>query len=438
MISVLAKPIDEIGVDDVKELIASKVREGERIEFKRSLRTKGDGTPDGWLSDARTIGPRAKNKILEEAVAFANAYGGALVLGVAESRAKPPEAARISPIPRCEDLAASLNQVFRNRVEPEIPRIEIFAVPTEADGSGVVILRTNRSRMAPHRVTETLKCPIRRADRCEEMTMREIQDLTLNLSRGIERLERRLKQRSKRFAEEFKRLETPDCAVGFRMTAAPAGEEVRLDTVYGEDKLYEPWHRVSLSIEDRHVNLEFPWWGMAWRPMLRAARCEYSGRPSKSDLEIYREIHGDGLVEIGLVYGRVQRNGGRQWLTLYSEWLMTVFANLIIWADRVRNEATMPTVEYAVGVELNIRGENVSVAGYGRDAHSQPFGIRDFSPGSVKYPGELLGEPRYSLGEAGEIPDLIELFERDFWNSVGHDVGRGKRSFVTEHWPGYY
>ena len=199
MISVLSKPLDQIGPGDLQELIDSEVPEGEQIEFKRSLRSKGDGTADRWLTHGDGIGERARDQILEEAVAFANAYGGVLLLGIAESRGsepKPRVAAEISPIPRCADLAERLKLVFRDCVEPQIPRVEIVAVPTCGDG-GVVVIRTGRSRMAPHRVEPTRKCPIRRSDRCEEMTMREIQDLTLNLSRGLERLERRLKQRSR-------------------------------------------------------------------------------------------------------------------------------------------------------------------------------------------------------------------------------------------------
>ena len=170
---------------------------------------------------------------------FANAYGGALLLGIGESEGKPPVAASISPIPACTELAERLKLVFRDCVEPQIPRIEIFAVRTEADGGGVVIIRTGRSRMAPHRVKPTRKCPIRRSDRCEEMTMREIQDLTLNLSRGLERLERRLAMRSERFAEEFKCLESPDRAYGIRATAAPVGEDIQFERVYGEKSYME-------------------------------------------------------------------------------------------------------------------------------------------------------------------------------------------------------
>ena len=100
-----------------------------------------------------------ENELLEEAVAFANAYGGALLLGIRESESRPPVAAEITPIPKCQELAERLNLVFRDCVEPQIPVIEIFAVPTDGD-CGVVVIRTGRSRMAPHRVKPTRKCPI--------------------------------------------------------------------------------------------------------------------------------------------------------------------------------------------------------------------------------------------------------------------------------------
>ena len=173
MIAVLSKPLDQIGPGDLKELIDSEVPEGEQVEFKESLRTRSDGTPDRWMTHQDGIGDRARNELLEEAVAFANAYGGALVLGIAESGTRPPVGAGISPIPRCADLAERLKLMFRDCVEPQIPRIDIFAVPTEDDDGGVVVIRTGRSRMAPHRVKPTRKCPIRRSDRCEEMTMRK-------------------------------------------------------------------------------------------------------------------------------------------------------------------------------------------------------------------------------------------------------------------------
>ena len=176
-------------------------------------------SPDRWMTHGDRIGKKAKDSVLTEAVAFAT-LTAAHCCWVSESqKVGRPSPLKSSPSRGCADLAERLKLVFRDRVEPQIPVIEIFAIPTDGD-CGVVVIRTGRSQMAPHRVTTTLVCPIRRSDRCEKMTMREIQDLTLNLSRGLERLERRFGERSSRFEKEFDRLTTPDDAWGIRATAA--------------------------------------------------------------------------------------------------------------------------------------------------------------------------------------------------------------------------
>ena len=350
MISVLSQPVDQIGPADIQELIDSQVPEGDQIEFKERLPTD-DGSPDRWVTHGDRIGRRAKHTILEESVAFANAYSGALILGIVESGASPPVAERIRPIPMCEDLAERLKLVFRDGAEPQIPSLEIFARRT-AGASGVVVIRIGKSRMAPHRVKATRHCTIRRTDRCEKMSMREIQDLTLNLSRGLEDLERRLQRRSERFPEELRLLNRPDQAYGIRATAAPVGGEIQLERVIGEDSLYEPWHSLRMEAGGRESRLPFPSVDGSWQPMLRSARNEYSRGASKVDLQIYREIHSDGLLEIGIVNCFVVNQGGLSGPRVYPGWPLTVLANLLVWADRVRSHALAPMAEYAVDVEL--------------------------------------------------------------------------------------
>ena len=282
MIEVLSQPADKIGVSDIDLLITSNVSEGEQIEFKESLSTEKDSI-DPWMDGEDKIGNKAKEALLTEAVGFANAYGGAVLLGIRESEARPPVAAEIVPIPRCANLAERLKLVFRDRVEPQLPRIDIFAVPTDGE-SGVVIIRVGRSRLAPHRVKKIRICPIRRADRCEEMSMREIQDMTLNMTRGLERLERRLSERAEHFRQEFERLTTPHDAWGIRLTAAPVGDEIWIDRVFRQvavhqpggiaEEFDEPWHKVvhwQHGSERELYGLEyggrvFPW---CWRPRLR-------------------------------------------------------------------------------------------------------------------------------------------------------------------------
>ena len=416
MIEVLSKPVDQIGIEDIKALIASKVPEGEQIEFKEELPAKGDGSPDPWMSGENKIGERAKNEMLAEVVAFANAHGGALLLGIKESDTKPPVAAEISPIPRCTDLAERLKLVFRDRVEPQLPQLEVFAVPTDGQG-GVIIIRVGRSRLAPHRVTKTLVCPIRRSDRCEEMTMREIQDMTLNVSRGLERLEKRLFERSERFEEEFKRLQTPEDAFGIRLTATPVGEEIRLDRVFWKGDLAEELRKPQISVFRRPENGDKTELGglerihslspSNWRPRLRAARSEDAHRHADSLLRnSYQELHCDGLIELGFVSVRSDKAIRYD---LHNELPVVMFANLAVWADRVRKQALAPAAEYALEVELRVLGGNVPV---NRDRWYDSSGTLQL--GSIKF-------PRYSLDDPDEIPALLALFERDFWNSFDKD-----------------
>ena len=201
MIDILTKPADQLGINDLQALIDSSVQEDERIDFKRDL--SAETGQDPWY-DCRKLGKKAKTAILEGSVAFANAFGGALILGIDEKNSKngPGVANKISPIPRCADLANSLELIFRDCVEPHIPGLEIIPIRTQGD-SGAVVIRVSRSRLAPHRVIPSLVCPIRRSDRCEKMTMREIKDLVLNLARGTEKLDTLLTERSDRFKGEI-------------------------------------------------------------------------------------------------------------------------------------------------------------------------------------------------------------------------------------------
>ena len=431
LIAVLSKHAEQIGISDIQSLIDSKLPESEQVEFKESLSTTGQSA-DPWMEGNNKIGDQAKDALLKEAVGFANAYGGVVLLGIGESEAKPPVAARISPIPRCADLAERLKLVFRDRVEPELPRIDIFAVQTEGH-AGVVIIRVAHSRLAPHRVTGTRVCPVRRSDRCEEMSMRQIQDMTLNVSRGLERLERRFAERAKRFPQEFGRLHTPMDAFGIRFTAVPVGDEIRLDTVFRQGRLAEEFKKPQFTIWRRKDGTDRELFGSerihslcpsSWQPRLRAARAE-DGHPHDDDTLIrnsYRELHCDGLIELGLVSVRTVLNPLDKVpapCTLAHCLPVVEFTHLALWTDHVRGQAHAPTAEYALEIEICVRGSAVSV-----DCDHY-FSAGRFPPGGIEF-------PRYTLGDSDEIPRLSALFERDFWNSFGADIGSAQGEVIAK------
>ncbi len=421
MTAVLTKPADRIDSGDIQALVAENVPESAQIEFKESL-PAGKGRTDAWLTGGSRIGDYARNRILEEVVAFANAYGGALVLGIAENRAKPPVAASVMPLPSCTDLAGRFRLMFRDCVEPQLPTLDIVPVPTDGD-KGVIVFRAGRSRLGPHRIASTLVCPVRRADRCEALSMREIRDMTLNLAHGTERLERQLRERSRKFEEEFKRLETPDDAFGFRMTAVPVGDEVRFGSVFTGGNLIEelrPPHveigrgsnnrdsrlRTIRSLHAMHFH--------DWRPMLRAARVEESHDWNRRVTRYaYAEVHADGLLEWGFVSNRlvgvfpedpVETN-------FDSETPVSTLAGLLVWADRVRHQASAPGAEYAVQPQFRVTADSINVGG-----NDDRIVVGTIERNDTDF-------PLYPLEASGEVSKTVSRFERDFWNYFRQDPG---------------
>ena len=278
MIDILTKPADQLSTDDLQALIDSSVQEDERIEFKRGLSAE-KGQVDPWYNGGK-LGRKAKIEILEESVAFANAFGGVFILGIDEQESEngPGVANKISPIPRCADLANRLELIFRDCVEPHIPGLEIIPIITQ-DDAGAIVIRVSHSRLAPHRVKPSLVCPIRRSDRCEKMTMREIQDLVLNLARGTEKLDTLLNERSERFEEEFRGFsDWNQDAIGIRATAVPLGDEIWFDPSHEALRDELAWHSVIASSGDdcselSGESLKIPSTN-DWRPILRGARME--------------------------------------------------------------------------------------------------------------------------------------------------------------------
>ena len=428
MTEVLSKLAEQITVSDIQALIDLEVPESDRLDYKESLSTTKQFV-DPWMQNKDRIGRDARNSLLREGVAFANAYGGVLILGMRDSNSEPPVATQITPVQRCQELASRLKLIFRDCVEPQLPRTEIFAIPTDGN-RGVVVIRVGQSRLAPHRVKPTLSCPIRRADRSEEMTMREIQDMTINMSHGLERLERSLSKRSERFEQEFQRLANRNQVVGVRATAVPVGDDIRYDRVIRQHRiiegLEEPWREVLLRWESGNTrslgaHMINP---IHWRPMLRSARAElsYDSDDNEHLFNSYREIHCGGLVEAGFVSGPVIVNGNHE-LTLLFDWPAVLFANSISQAHRLRMQAGVPLAEYAVEVEISVKGVEAIVP---RGGIAPPLG--KFNLGQTDF-------PLYSLGDIADVPNLLNLFHRDFYNSIGRDFEFEQAQITIEGWP---
>ena len=427
MTAILSKPIDQITAADIKSLVTSRVPEGDQIEFKRELPAKGTSNRDPWMIGQMKIGGHAKDQILKEVVSFANAYGGVLVLGIEEDKnATPPVAKAICAIPKCEELAERFRLIFRDRVEPQLPSCEILPVVTSGTDAGVVVFRVpGGSRLAPHRIKGTWICPVRRWDRSEELSMREVQDMTLNVTRGLERLDKKLRERATKFDHEFERLTSPDNAYGIRITAVPVGDDIRLPTICRPDfKLVEGLNTPSVTVTRQLPDSEpaivaglrdFHHVGdTGWNPQLRAAR----SRPQQYDLpdftyQGYLELHCDGLVEFGWLSVIEGVNND----LLYSDYAVRELANVICWADTLRRYADAGRAEYAVQVAMHVTGEKVFVLprsnnGWGASAARRGHLAGELARG-------VTAMPRYALDDVSDAGALLSMLEHDLCNAGG-------------------
>ena len=334
---ILSKRQQDITAADIYALCKHSAREREFLEFKREAPDKA-----------------AREQILKEVVAFANSFGGALVLGIAEGEAGDA-AERLCPLEDCAATAQSFIETFSHKVDPLLPSCEIFHVdlaPETADeagitwkeGAGFVVFRIpERSRLAPHAIkftSQRFSSPRRYGSTSRVMSMREIQDLTLNTERGMRQLERQLEARHERFIQNFHHF--PGFSVaparlnahGFRITAAPVHPRPTHTRVFASPtSLAAGLQRLAVTLEASTPDVQLvthngprglkaahgPIDGVLlrgtspsrlgappdspWAPILHGARTTSYPPEVKSGVPVPMalELHNDGLVE--LIYG---------------------------------------------------------------------------------------------------------------------------------------
>ncbi|HXP74041.1 MAG TPA: ATP-binding protein, partial [Stellaceae bacterium] len=236
MFAILTKPFETITPADVAELVSESWPEGYTVEFKRALPT-AKGGDDQWITGGNKIGDYARDEILSEIVAFANAQGGMLVLGIEETKDKPPRANNVVPLPRVGELARRFEDAARSCIDPPLPRLQVRPIEIQS-GEGVVIFRTGPSSSAPHRLTTTLDAYKRHGSSTMKMTMREIQDMTLNVARGLATIDATFEDRRVKFASWGERLNQQWPLAAFRVTALPLEGLPALGRLYGRKDLF--------------------------------------------------------------------------------------------------------------------------------------------------------------------------------------------------------
>ena len=130
----LDKPLEQITLSDLEDLIKECISEGKTIDYKRDMYGKID--PD-------------KKELLKDASSFANTMGGDLVIGMDEANGVPTAIPGVS-VSDVDAEKLRLDETIRRGIEPRID-FAIHTIGTET-GTTVFIIRARESWILPHRV----------------------------------------------------------------------------------------------------------------------------------------------------------------------------------------------------------------------------------------------------------------------------------------------
>jgi predicted HTH transcriptional regulator len=118
-------------------------------------------------------------------VAFANADGGILIVGIKEEEDLPHRAEVLVPIENVSFLEESFRNIIIDCIEPRLPFTTVKSVALPGGSSGILLIEVQPSRLGSHRVTTSLELTIRREDKSVKMTMAEIQDMAIRNARAF-------------------------------------------------------------------------------------------------------------------------------------------------------------------------------------------------------------------------------------------------------------
>ncbi len=415
MLSIFTKPLEQITADDLTELTSKKWSENFQVEYKKTLPDK-NAERSSWLSGGDKITDAARDKLFSEIIAFANSMGGTLILGIEETLDKPPRAEGINPIPRVGDLASRLEDMAKSVIDPILPNLQIWPIEVNHDDkSGVIIFRVLPSRRAPHRLKTTGRCYIRNGTSSQEMDMRQIQDMTLNVARDLAGIDKVFQSRQEAF-HKWGTIRKRMAAV--RVTAIPLLEVPDLGRLYGNRKLFhfDPSCTVTLRGQQHAICLQQT--DFSERPVLRGI-C----RNGDSLISPYRyEMYQNGAIDLWAgnspydnpAYTPPQSQND---LYIYHSTVLSCVAGVIKAVHHLRTEIGMPDAEYGLEVEI---------MAFSDTAVKQPITYEYLEgqtiPPYIKKPvfSDLpFVLPRMQVAGVKDSPQIIDLVDKDIYDALG-------------------
>ncbi len=401
MSTIRTSPLDEVVWQDIVDLAASGVAEDAMLEFKGLLPEK-NGKEHPWYGGRDQITDFTRDELAAEVVALANAYGGRLIIGVAETQDRPRKAAGTALLPRCEKFAEQFEQALRSIVDPPIGGLQIRAITNpETDDTGAVVIAVPASDLAPHGIGRPPAAYVRRGTSCEPMTMRDLQSAfweARTRRERIDQLREKARTEMRSLFDRILKLGIPQTRNAEAIPAGSPGMCVRMNAIPHQSLNLGPLNANSnwlLNLcpnegevcDVQHVELPKAGRHHGWTPRAHGVTAQHIGPWTWTLME-------DGSLS-ALGYSSAREN------QYFPGWYVGSFAMFIATAERVRRRAGRPDVPVEVDFEFLHDGSARTHTGHGK--HWPP-------PAQNIEIGPFLLEARDKLSE------LMKEIERVVWN----------------------
>jgi hypothetical protein len=130
------KPLNEVTIDDINELVSNGVGESRTLDYKLELHGNGDS---------------GKKELLKDLSAFANTVGGCLIYGIAEDAGLPTQIVGVE-IEDIDKFKLHYENLLGTGVDPAIRGVEFHSIPVSGNKC-IVVIEVPKSISRPHAVT---------------------------------------------------------------------------------------------------------------------------------------------------------------------------------------------------------------------------------------------------------------------------------------------
>jgi hypothetical protein len=424
---ILESSIADLTFEDVEGLIQEEAEEGPRLELKRSL-PANDRQGDPWMTGAKRFSNPARDGLAKEVVALANAYGGAVVVGVDEKDDHPKRARGPNPIliPRIAACAEQVQQALDSLIDPPLAVLEVRGIEKpDSNGEGVLVIRTGPSTRAPHGHGRPPLAYMRRGSRSEPMTMRDLQSTLFETRTRGERINALLEDRRRALTHMvekgphgilLERGEQPflgRSALYFRCTlVAVENLQLRADEAVRTTPIIRPMLGGSFSTSAfGSGSFHYGW----------AHRVNGVESIDHSSRHFARWFVGDqGIVD---AYGLMTLDTYRGRSGVFAPILFPPVAIQVLGlGEQLRRVARRPEVELVVECEFINSGTATAIHGDGRAFDVGP----QIPSGSIR-----IGP--FSFGNIDDFQAVYAEIERGIWHGLGLPV-KSRINFPMAEW----